>query len=97
MIIQKGTALSSYGVRKNLPYVRFMNYEISRLRQSGMLDVMLERYSVRQPQCSIEENLHDKISFYKLILPFSIILVGIGIAFVILGIEYLYNNSILYL
>ena len=88
-----GTALSTYGLRKNLPYARFINYEITKLRQSGMLDLMSERYSLKQPKCLEEDSQNKKVSFYKLILPFSIILVGIGIAFVILSAEHFYSKS----
>ena len=86
-------APDSYGVRKDLPYTRFMNYEINKLRQSGMLDVIVGRYSFRQQQCPDDEDSHDKeVSFHKLILPFCVIIVGIGIAFAILSIEKFYHT-----
>ena len=88
-----GTAISTYGLKKNLPYARFINYEITKLRQSGMLDLMSERYSLKQPKCLEEDSQNKKVSFYKLILPFSIIFVGIGIAFIILSVEHFYSKS----
>ena len=88
-----GTALSTYGLKKNLPYARFINYEITKLRQSGMLDLISERYSLKQPKCLEEDSQNKKVSFYKLILPFSIIFVGISIAFVILSVEHFYFKS----
>ncbi len=86
----------SIGVRKQLPYVCFMNYEISKLRHSGMLDLMLKRHSFKQPQCLDEE--HDdsydqKVALHKVILPFTVILTGIGIAFIILTIENFYHAA----
>ena len=86
-------AYNSFGVRKDLPYIPFMNYEISKLRESGMLDVMFERNSYKNPKCLDENdkksNNHE-VSMYKVILPFSIIPIGIFIAFIILSIEQLY-------
>ena len=86
-------AYNSFGVRKDLPYIPFMNYEISKLRESGMLDVMFERNSYKNPKCLDENdkksNNHE-VSIHKVILPFSIIPIGIFIAFIILSIEQLY-------
>ena len=94
MVVRISKAHISIGVRKQLPYVRFMNYEISKLRQSGMLDVMLKRHSFILPQCSDEENedsYEQQVALNKVIKPFSVILTGMGIAFLILSAESFYN------
>ena len=46
MVIFIPMAYNSFGVRKDLPYIPFMNYDISKLRESGGLDVLLERSSL---------------------------------------------------
>ena len=94
MVVGLSRAYKSIGVRKQLPYVPFMNYEISKLRQSGMLDVKLKRHSFILPQCSDEENedsYDQQVALNKVIKPFSVILTGMGIAFLILSIEHFYN------
>ena len=59
------------------------------------LDVLFERNSFsKQPQCLDEENedsYDQEVSLHKVILPFGIILTGIGIAFAILSVEQLYS------
>ena len=82
----------SIGVKKQLPYIRFMNYEITKLVGSGAIDVLLKRHaSFKQPKCSDEENGHlhqnQKVTLHKVILPFIIMLTGLPIAFVILIVE----------
>ena len=72
-----------------------MNYQITKLRQSGMVDILLERNSLKQPQCLADEseNSNDqKVPLHKVILPFSIIIIGIGIAFTVLSGEHLFNT-----
>ena len=86
---------NSFGVKKNWPYLRSMNYQITKLRQSGMVDILLERNSLKQPQCLADEskNSNDqKVPLHKVILPFSIIIIGIGIAFTVLSGEHLFNT-----
>ena len=95
MVIFIPMAYNSFGVRKDLPYIPFMNYEISKLREYGMLDVLFERNSYKKTQCLDEDNKESKnheVSIHKVILPFSIIPIGILIAFIILSIEQLYTT-----
>ena len=95
MLVFLPMSYNSFGVRKNWPYLRSMNYQITKLRQSGMVDILLERNSLKQPQCLADEseNSNDqKVPLHKVMLPFSIIIIGIGIAFTVLSAEHLFNT-----
>ena len=92
MVVRINNAYNSFGVKKKLPYTRFMNYEISKLRESGMLDLILERNAIKPPQCLEEENEDKEISLQKVIFPFSVVMIGIVFASIIVCIENCYHS-----
>ena len=95
MVVQIGMPPKSYAVKKNFPYARFLNYEITKLRESGMIDVILARNQFRPPQCQdqeSEETNQEKMSLQKVILPFTLILIGMTLACIILSIENIYDR-----
>ena len=65
--------LSSIGVKKDLPFTKFLNYELNKLRESGILQNILVN---PKDNCPLDEN-PKAITFSKLVfyLP-SLFLVG---------------------
>ena len=95
MVVQIGMPPKSFAVKKNFPYARFLNYEITKLRESGMIDVILTRNQFKPPQCQdqeTEETNQEKISLQKVILPFTLILIGMIFACIVLSIENCFNS-----
>lgn len=56
------------------------------MRQYGLLDPLIERYALKNPQCPTEDVLFS-IHFLKMIFPFTIFLLGVMIAIAALLVE----------
>ena len=82
--------MDSFGIWKGLPFVRFLNYEIAKLRESGMLKIILLRNNQEaQKNCEDFERNEDNVplSFQKIIFLFSLLSLGMIISFIMLAIE----------
>ena len=82
----KRIALSTFGMRKGLPYRPFFNFHINKMRQNGLLGNIIERNALKKPQCPTEDALFS-IHFLKMIFPFTIFLLGVMIAIAALLVE----------
>ena len=82
----KRIALSTFGMRKGLPYRPFFNFHINKMRQNGLLGNIIERNALKKPQCPTEDALFS-IHFLKMVFPFTIFLLGVMIAIAALLVE----------
>ena len=79
---------SSFVIKKESPYTRFLNHQISKLRRSGIMQHLLEKYAAKKPSCETEENSKSKsIHFKKVIFPFFVYMIGIISALAIFFVE----------
>ena len=63
---------ASIGVKKSLPVTKFLNYEMNKLRGSGVLQNIL---AIPKQSCPLNENLMP-ITFHKMIFLFSVFVLG---------------------
>ena len=88
------SSLATFGAKKGLPYREFLNIEIMKLMESGMLQMMLKRDAVQLYSCMHEsitsiaaEESVVSIRFEKVVLPFVIFAIGVFFALSIMFIE----------
>ena len=82
-------AYSSFGVKKGFPFSPFLNFEITKMRGSGLFQLMNQRNALKKPLCTEETTFDGKvqIKIQKVIFPFSIILLGFIFSVIILSVE----------
>ena len=82
-------AHASFGVKKGFPFSPFLNLEITKMRGSGLLQLINQRNALKKPLCTEEATFDGKvkIKIQKVIFPFSIILLGVIFSVIILSIE----------
>ena len=68
MVVKMQEALMSIGVKKGLPYTKFLNRELSKLRGSGVLQNIL---AIPKLTCPLDEELIP-ITFSKIIFLFFV-------------------------
>ena len=85
---------STFVVKKGLPYTVFLNYHISRLRNSGTLQQILRKHDPKEPTCISEEKTKS-IHIQKVIFPFTIFWIGLLLSLAILLIENKTNNKLI--
>ena len=72
MVVKMQEALMSIGVKKGLPYTKFLNHELSKLRGSGVLQNIL---AIPKLTCPLDEELIP-ITFSKIIFLFFVFVFG---------------------
>ena len=72
MVVKMQEALMSIGVKKGLPYTKFLNRELNKLRGSGVLQNIL---AIPKLTCPLDEELIP-ISFSKMIFLFTVFVLG---------------------
>ena len=77
---------SSIVIKKESPYTRFLNHHINKLRRSGIMQHLLDKYAAKKPSCQTEEK-SKSIHFQKVIFPFFVYMIGIISALAIFFIE----------
>ena len=85
MVVPMKLADSSFIIKKELPFSKFLNHQISMLRGSGIMQHILEKDETKKP-CQTEEN-SKSIQFKKVIFPFFIYMIGVISALAIFFIE----------
>ena len=83
MVVKMQDTLSSIGVKKDLPVTKFLNYELNKLRGSGVLQNVLARPRLN---CPLDENL-TPITFYKVVFLFTVFILGVILSSIIIIIE----------
>ena len=86
MVVPIKFAPSSIVIKKGLPYRKFMNHHINKLRGSGIMQHLLEKHATKKPLCQTEEK-PKSIQFKKVIFPFFIYVIGVISALAIFFIE----------
>ena len=81
--------LGSIGVKKALPFTKFLNYELNKLRESGVLQNVL---AIPKETCPLDENLMP-ITFSKTIFLFTVFIVGGVISVIIVIFERAVSNN----
>ena len=81
--------LGSIGVKKALPFTKFLNYELNKLRESGVLQNVL---AIPKQTCSLDENMMP-INFSKTIFLFTVFIVGGIISIIIFIFERAVSNN----
>ena len=82
-------ALMSFGVKKGLPYTKFLNRELSKLRGSGVLQNIL---AIPKLTCPLDEELIP-ITFSKIIFLFTIFVFGGALSIIIFVFEQAFSKK----
>ena len=64
--------LGSIGVRKALPFTKFLNYELNKLRGTGVIQNV---FAYPEQNCPLNENPMP-ITFFKMVFLFSVFVLG---------------------
>lgn len=72
MVIKMQDILESFGVKKALPFTKFLNYELNKLRGSGVLQNIL---AIPKQNCPVDEKPMP-IAFSKTVFLFTVFAVG---------------------
>ena len=72
MVVKMQDVLGSIGAKKALPFTRFINLELSKLRGSGLLQNIL---AIPKLTCPLDEELIP-ITFSKMIFLFTVFVLG---------------------
>ena len=83
MVIKIPGVLESIGVKKDLPFTKFLNYELNKLRGSGVLQNILTAPKQSRP---INEN-PTPITFSKMVFLFTVFVLGGTVSILIFIIE----------
>ena len=89
MVVKMQEALMSIGVKKGLPYTKFLNRELSKLRGSGVLQNIL---AIPKLTCPLDEELIP-ITFSKIIFLFTIFVFGGALSIVIFVFEQAFSKK----
>ena len=75
--------LGSFGVKKALPFTKFLNYKLNKLRGSGVLQNTL---TITKQNCPLNEN-PVPITFSKMVFLFTVLVLGLTFSIIIFIIE----------
>ena len=83
MVVRMQDEMVSIGVKKALPFTKFLNYELNKLRGSGVLQNIL---AIPTQTCPLDENLMP-IAFSKIVFLFTVLVLGVILSIIIVIIE----------
>ena len=86
MVVPIKFPASTMVIQKELPFTKFLNREISMLRESGIMQHLFEKHAKKKPLCQTEEN-PKPIQFKKVIFPFFVYIICVIPALAIFFIE----------
>ena len=89
MVVKMQEALMSIGVKKGLPYTKFLNRELSKLRGSGVLQNII---AIPKLTCPLDEELIP-ITFSKIIFLFIILVLGGTLSIIIFIFERAFSKK----
>ena len=89
MVVTMQDVLESIGVRKALPFTKFLNYGLNKLRGSGVLQNAL---AVPKQYCPLDENLIP-IIFSKMIFLFTVFALGGSLSIIFFILERTLSNT----
>ena len=89
MIVKMPDILASIGVKKELPFTKFLNNELNKLRGSGVLQRVL---AIPKQNCPMDEKLMP-ITFPKMVFLFTIFVLGGMLSIIIFICETAISNK----
>ena len=89
MVVKMQDVLGSIGAKKALPFTRFINLELSKLRGSGVLQNAL---AVPKKNCPLDDNLMP-ITFHKMVFLFAVFFLGGILSIIIFIMERAVSNK----
>ena len=89
MVVKMQDVLGSIGVKKALPFTKFLNYELNKLRGSGVLQNVL---AIPKQNCPLDEN-STPIAFSKMISLFTVFVLGGILSILIFILERTFSNK----
>ena len=72
MVVKMQDVLKSIGVKKDLPFTKFLNHELNKLKGSGVLQNIL---AIPKQNCPMDEN-RMPITFSKMVFLFTVFVLG---------------------
>ena len=73
MVVKMQDDLLSIGVKKGLPFTKFLNYELNKLRASGVLQNI---FAIPTQTCPVDEKTMP-ITFHKIVSLFTVLVLGV--------------------
>ena len=89
MVVKMQDVAASIGVKKGLPLTKFLNYELNKLRGSGVLQNVL---AIPKQNCPLDENLMP-ITFSKMVFLFIVFVLGGILSIIMLIVEKAVSNK----
>ena len=89
LIVEAGNEHTTFGLKRGLPYTQFLQIEVLKLKQYGVLQNILEKYATK-PSCNSKNAVGesaDSIRFEKVVLPFAIFAIGSVFAIISVAFE----------
>ena len=83
---------TAIAMTKNLPYKKFIDQAILKMFESGMLNNILQRWKIEEPDCSPLITSGNPLDFTKLISIFFIIILGVLLAIIMVLFENFQHN-----
>ena len=72
MVVKMQDVLKSIGIKKDLPFTKFLNHELNKLKGSGVLQNIL---AIPKQNCPMDEN-RMPITFSKMVFLFTVFVLG---------------------
>ena len=79
MVVKMQNVLGSIGARKTLPFTKFLNYGLNKVKGSGVLQNI---FAVPKRNCLLDENPLP-ITFFKMVFLFAVFFVGVILSSII--------------
>ena len=89
MVVKMQDDLISIGAKKDLPFTKFLNHELNKLKGSGVLQNIL---AIPKKNCPLEENLMP-ITFSKTVFLFTVFVLGGTLSIIIFMFERAVSNK----
>ena len=89
MVVKMQDVAASIGVKKGLPFTKFLNHELNKLRGSGVLQNVL---AIPEQICPLDENPMP-ITFSKMVFLFTVFVFGGILSIVIFIFESAVSNK----
>ena len=89
MVVKMQNVLGSIGARKTLPFTKFLNYGLNKVKGSGVLQNI---FAVPKRNCLLDENPLP-ITFFKMVFLFAVFFVGVILSSIIFIFERAVSNG----
>ena len=89
MVVKMQDVMGSFGVKKGLPFTKFLNFELNKLRESGVLQNVL---AIPKQSCPLDENPMP-ITLSKTVFLFAVFVLGGLLSIIIFIVESAVSNK----